>query len=741
MGSDLAYTISERAGPNSAWAIFVPTIFSSACLLFFVQPVFAKMVLPLLGGAPAVWATAMLFFQSALIGGYAYAHFLSRHFGVSAQITIHLALWLLAATSLPLAVPEGWTFEPGQPVALQTLIVFAGGVGLPFFALSANAPLIQHWYAQLNVRDADNPYVLYGASNLGSLVALLAYPLLAEPIWGARTISAAWANGFWVLGLALAAAALLAARSENWVLRRTVAVVRPGGTAVGILQIMNWMVLAFIPSSLMLVVTTKISTDIGSLPLIWIIPLSLYLLSFVLVFTRRPLFGEVAMDRMLLAAVGLLTVAFSQLLGIENSLILAVMMILGFFATALWAHRQLYNARPDVRHLTLFYLIMSVGGALGGLFNSILAPWLFNDLFEGPLTLVVLLLIRIQASNRGFRVNKFALGAICAIGFFGVIKIWPNLTNVVGHTVAASVLLAASLAATALLWRNSYGLAVFLIGALFMGNANQQSEAILADRSFFGTHKVIERDGLRLYANGTTLHGSQAINSMDAVRPAPRAYYHRLAPMAQVMESSVGQTAERIGIVGLGVGALACYAQPGQVWDYYEIDEKVLEIARASGQFSFMEKCTPGADVHIGDARVVLQKQTDRRFDILVIDAYSSDAVPVHLTTQEAMSLYVDRLNDGGVLVMHISNRYYELDQPIVRAAASLGLVAKIQRYQGTGNVANGDRSSIVVVIARDTVSFGALTHDIRWQTITSDGGLPWTDDYANPLASLKILD
>ncbi len=372
--------------------LFTATIFLSASLLFFVQPLFTKIALPAIGGAPAVWTTAMLFFQTVLIGGYLYAHLLSRHLGVRAQMAVHLALWAAALAFLPLALPEGWRYDPGASVPVQTLGLYALGVGLPFAFLSANAPLIQSWYGKSGGPSAADPYFLYGASNLGSLIALLGFPLLAEPFLGAHTIGLGWAAGFVGLGLALAAGALWA--------RGPVAAAAPenaprGGAGLGAARMLWWAFLAFVPSSLMLGATTKISTDIGSFPLIWVLPLALYLLTFVLAFTNRPLLPLALLRPGFALALAALAVLSSGLWSPHLNWTMSGVLILAVFVATLMAHRVLYEARPEAGQLTVYYVVMSLGGACGGLFNSILAPLVFDRLLEYPITIALITLLMI----------------------------------------------------------------------------------------------------------------------------------------------------------------------------------------------------------------------------------------------------------------------------------------------------------------------------------------------------------
>ncbi len=713
--------------------IFTATIFLSASLLFFVQPLFAKIVLPQIGGAPAVWTTAMLFFQSVLIGGYLYSHLITRYLPVPAQIAVHLVLWASALYFLPLAIPEGWRYDAATPAVWQTLALFGLGVGVPFAVLSANAPLIQFWYARSDGPSADDPYFLYGASNLGSLTALLAFPLVAEPLFGATGIGAGWAIGFVVLGAFLLASGLSAARGGALASVRTEAPAAP----VSLGQIGRWTLLAFVPSSMMLAVTTKISTDIGAIPLVWVVPLSLYLLSFVLTFTRRPLVSPAILRIAYLAALGWLGAVFAGLTGAHVNLWGVAGLIAAFFAVAMFAHTRLYDARPDGRHLTLFYLVMSVGGALGGLFNSIVAPVIFDSLAEGGVTTLLaatLVLSKEMRLTRALATRGVMTGILAVLPLMLAVKVlgiadWLTLKlTMFGLAALVAVILRRALPAAAL----AAGM-VMVSGAYLIPDGD-----IFRDRSFFGTHRVTEEDGMRHYANGTTIHGAERQADYSKARPVPLFYYHPNAPMAQVLTSDIGRSATNVGIVGLGVGSLACYRSEGQTWQFYEIDAVVDHIARNPDYFTFMSACAGDSPTHLGDARMVLASQAELKYDILVIDAYGSDAVPMHLTTHEAMELYLDRLAPDGVLLYHISNRYYAIQRPLARSAEALGLAARIQDYPGHPDTDPGDSPSRVVMFARSEAALRSLASDPRWEELRSDGKRIWTDDFANLLSILE---
>ena len=717
-----------------AWlapVLFATTIFLSASLLFFVQPLFTKIVLPLVGGAPAVWTTAMLFFQTVLIAGYLYAHISTKYLSVLSQVGVHLVFWAAALFFLPLSVNAGWQLQPDASVALQTLTLFALGVGLPFAVLSANAPLIQSWYSKSNGPSADDPYFLYGASNLGSLVALLAFPILAEPFLGAQQIGLGWTAGFILLGVFLALSGL-AARHGKAAKEVSVSADKPELT-----DYLWWLLLAFIPSSLMLAITTKISTDLGSFPLVWVLPLSLFLLTFVLTFTNRPPLHGAWMDWLFLFSLGTLgIIATGHKLGLGTVEITAILLF-SFFFIAMKVHRTLYGARPRKENLTIFYVTMSVGGALGGLFNSILAPIIFVNPDELPVTLFLCATV-LLAGARWPKTRELTKALIACTIVLLPLFITADLGADSGLPFVG-MLFAALVIAVLFIFR-SQAVTCFMVMSvlLIVGKFLTTQNAVFQDRSFFGRHLVLDSDELRTYRNGTTVHGAQLLADFESdLRPTPRSYYHPNGPMAQIINSDFGRSATDIGIVGLGVGSLACYALPHQSWQFYEIDAMVDQVARDPALFTFMSRCASDSPTHIGDARVVLETQTDALFDILVIDAYSSDAVPIHLMTNEAIALYRTRLKKDGLLVLHISNRYYDLWRPLARSAVDLGLAVRHRIYEGSSDRI-ADAASSVVVMARTDNDLSELDAAGNWDPLVTDGGRVWTDDYANLLSVLR---
>ena len=714
--------------------VFTVTIFVSASLLFFVQPLFAKLVLPQIGGAPAVWTTAMLFFQLVLLGGYVYAHLLSKHVPLRWQLPIHLAVWALSLSFLPLSVAQGWQYDPEASTTWQTLTLFALGVGVPFGMLSANAPLLQSWYAKSCGPSAQDPYFLYGSSNFGSLLALLAFPLVAEQMFGAQSIGLGWSALFVIFGVFLAASGLLALRNPGQVLP-TDGPTLPREKVTGA-QVCTWIFLAFIPSSLMLAITTKVSTDMGSLPLIWVVPLAIYILSFVITFTHRPLLSDGFLPGLSAAACAVMAVlmsSFSHGLPTWASALLFAPMLL---VVATFAHRRLYLLRPESGHLTVFYISMSVGGALGGFFNSIIAPTLFDSIHEGWISVLCAACIGLFGMHRP-TLRPLAFGLILATL---ALVAFTSLRDLTATQPFYDVLLLGAIALFAwgatFLKRTPLAGVVALAAFLLPDLASVQQDYLFKDRGFLGAHTVYDKDGLRVYANGTTVHGYQYVDDSGA-RPVPLSYYHPNSPMAQILTASDDLHAARIAVVGLGVGSLACYATQGQSWSYYEIDHMVDRVARTPSLFSFMSECAPGSETYLGDARIVLQQQ-DHTFDIMVLDAYSSDSIPVHLVTTEAVALYRARLAKDGQLVFHISNRYYDLSQPLARIGRDLGLRAVLRHDRPEDITTPGAQASVVLVLSPSNGRINTLLKDARWAEVMPDQRPAWTDDRTNVLSALK---
>jgi hypothetical protein len=721
-------------------ATFTAALFVSALLLFAVEPMFTKLVLPRLGGSPAVWSVAMVFFQAMLLAGYGYAHALTRNFNLRNGAIVHLVLLAATTLVLPIGVAEGWGRPPSNGQALWLIGLFAVSVGLPFFAVAATGPLLQAWFSRSGHRHAADPYFLYGASNLGSFAALILYPVLFEPAFTLSTQGFLWSLGFvGLIALIGASALLVLGRSDGKPGR---AILAPAA-APGWRDRLAWTGLAFVPSALLVAVTAHISTDIAAAPFLWVIPLAIYLLTFVIAFQRRPIIPHGLALRALPIAIAPVAVLIAG--GGTGGLVLIIAHLGFFFVAALACHGEMVRLRPPAGRLTEFYLWMATGGVLGGIFSGLVAPQVFSTVLEYPVLVVASL-----AALPGLR--AMALGAL------------SRHLGIVAALVAVALVLA--LAG----WRpdfNTYvlslciaGLIVIVlrdrpaiqlgsvIGLIVLGGAYQpQLDDTKNFRSFFGVNKVAETtDGrFRLLIHGTTLHGAERIRNDDGTpyegRPELTTYYAPGSPLDQVVSAarSARGGLAHVATVGLGTGSMACFAEPPEDWRFYEIDSEVVRIARDPTLFRFLSACTPDAPIIVGDARLTLSDEPDGLFDLIVVDAFSSDAVPVHLLTREAIAGYFAKLAPGGVLAFHISNQYMDLAPVVAASAAANGLVGMIGRSASMARDPVTFRTgSIVAVMVRQWSDLAGLAATPGWTPMAPDPTVRvWTDDYSNILSAM----
>jgi hypothetical protein len=732
--------------------VYTVTMFASATLLFLVQPMFARMILPQLGGSPAVWNTTVVFYQIILLAGYIYAHFIATRLSRRKQIMLQVALLLASLVALPIAIPAGWS-PPTQanPIPWLLALLFVA-VSAPFFIVSTSSPLLQSWFASTSHRAAHDPYFLYAASNAGSMLALLSYPLLIEPRLRLSEQSLLWAGSYMLLLLLIVACAAFVWSTPATANRapHSDADAQPATPHAPLpltwRRRLHWVLLAAVPSSLMLSVTTYLSTNIVPIPLLWVIPLALYLLTFILVFSGRPLLPHTVMCRALPIVLLPLVIAICAQATQPISLLL-LLHLLAFFVITMVCHGALAADRPPARQLTAFYLWVSAGGAIGGMFNALLAPFLFSTVLEYPLALVLacLLLPRAPAGNsRSPMARARWLDIVLPLGL--------------GALVAALILAtkAAGMPPGPLNYGLIFGLPALLcfsfsrrpqrfalgIAGLFAASllyTSDQGQVVYAERSFFGIHRVLldPTERYHVIAHGGTLHGRQSLD--PARRREPLSYYTTSGPIGQVFATGERR---RVAVVGLGAGALACYYRAGQEWTFYEIDASVERIARDPAYFTFLRDCTPDASVVLGDARLTLARATEQRYDLIVLDAYSSDSTPIHLITREALALYRDRLAPGGLLAFHISNQYLDLKLVLAALARDAGMVSLYQddRVISPDEAASGKNASQWMILAPEQADFGALLEDSRWQAldIPSDTAI-WTDDFSSVLSVLRL--
>ncbi len=725
--------------------IFAVTIFLSAFLLFSVQPFFAKMVLPKLGGSPGVWSVAMVFFQAVLLAGYAYAHLLTTRLALKWAALVHLAVMICAFAFLPIAIPAGWDTPPDSGQAFWLLGLFGVAVGLPFFAVSANGPLLQAWFARTGHAHAGDPYFLYGASNIGSFASLLLYIVAFEP---AMTVSAqafAWTIGFGTLAATIGLCALVTLRAgagENFAMMKTVAVPAATRTATGWRDRLIWMGLAAVPSGLLVAVTAHISVDIAAAPFLWVIPLAMFLLTFVLAFARRPVFSIELLSSLVaaLAALVFITFVFGHFIPIGATL--AAHLVFFFFA-ALLAHSVLVSRRPAAGELTAFYFWMSAGGVVGGAATALISPWIFNWVAEYPLLILAALFLRPQvySSPRGEMRVFLLAGLLIAVTLNNPLVEKLLLPKEIGFYALAIAAFAVAAAVTRL---RSEALHIFFAVLIVGFNFAMQGAYgnLFVERSFFGVVRAFAADDDKfvVMAHGTTEHG--AMRTDDAAPPVPIAYYHEsggiAAALAAAQEKIAGRPAE-IGAVGLGVGAMLCHRRPGETWTFFEIDKSVVRVASDPKVFRFVPECGNGDPIVIGDARLTLARQPDGKFDYLLIDAFSSDSIPVHLITVEALELYRSKLAPGGILTIHISNRYMELESVLAAMAKQIGMVGRFGKFLPPPELRQGQHvnPSQVVVLARSEEDLGSIRTDERWQPLHPGDTAAWTDDYSNILAAI----
>ena len=723
---------------------FILAIFCGSFLLFLVQPMIARMALPRLGGAPAVWNSAMLVYQLLLLGGYAYAHWLGR-FAPRTQGMVHLALLLGAATMLPIGLIAS-NPSPNSNIFLWVPWLLLVSIGPVFLAVSAQAPLVQRWYA---VSGGGDPYPLYAASNLGSFGGLLAYPLIVEPLFPVAVQSVAWSLGYGLV-LALVASCVLILPKSVTALEGSTDTPPPALREVAL-----WIALAAIPSGLILSTTLYITTDIVAMPLMWVVPLGLYLLSFSVAFAadRRPAawISRLAPFALLAAGVGLFLPATMWLVGVTAA-------IASLFAVSVALHGVLFDRRPDPTYLTAFYLFLSVGGVIGGIIGALVAPVIFDWTYEHPLMMVAAALALPATSPFGRftnlwdgsetarRVTRWGIPFVLILSLIGHGPFGLPTSGLVA-VLGTGLLITIGIVAIGnrILFAAAVGGLMLSMGG--WGKLSLSASPGMMSRSFFGVYSIGARHGgdARILLHGTTIHGIQLQGSVDRER-SPTSYFSAPSGVGLALSAApslFGRNA-RIDVIGLGAGTLACYARPGQHWTFYEIDPEVVEIARDPQRFTFLSRCTPGVPVLIGDARLTLEGASPASTDILVVDAFSSDSIPMHLLTLEAFDAYRRKLSADGLLMVHISNRHLDL-KPVVAAAAQKGWTARLRYYRPTlDDIADKQHTpSLWVAMSPSGTTIGRLeaANPGAWRKLEGKPGFrPWTDDYASVLPILHSL-
>ncbi|MFN7916291.1 MAG: fused MFS/spermidine synthase [Vicinamibacterales bacterium] len=741
--------------------LFSLTVLVGAFLLFLVEPMFARMVLPLLGGAPAVWNTCLVFYQFALLAGYLYAHLAGKQ-PLKRQVLLQAVLLLAAAVMLPIAVRGSAPPASANPIwwVLGLLVM---SLGLPFVVLASTGPLLQRWYASLGEHASRTVYSLFAASNIGSFLGLFSYPFLVEPLLRVREQSLVWTAGY-----ALYALLMLACGAAVW--RRT-PVVAPAPATEAVpppprraharaadadaeddrtLDRLRWLGLGAIPSTLLMSVTTFITTDVASVPLLWVVPLALYLLTFVLAFAERRLVGPRLLQWLFANAV-IITVAL-VMAPPEFPFTLTALHLSCFFVIALTCHTALADSRPPAESLTEFYLWLSAGGAAGGIFNALVAPMLFVNPFEYPLAALSACLILPNALSAAATAARSKMREVSAVvGVLLPVAAIAVLVPVVQHYdqrlpdspfVRFVVIFGPACLFAFMLKRRplhmGISLAMLLVAGTFVRFDNRVP--IHLERSFFGLHRVMFTGQERVMLSGTTNHGAQSIKPQ--LKCEPLTYYSKEGPVGQLLEYVQKEgSRKRFGVVGLGTASMAAYARPGETWTFFEINPVIERLARDPEYFTYLQDCAPQATVVIGDARLKLIEQPDAAFDIMVLDAFSSDAIPVHLITLEALQLYLRKLGPHGIMAVHISNRYMDLAPMLGSTARAGGLVSVVQTNvpaEYARKVSLEISPSRWVLVARDATDLAPLVQTGLWSTLDDAKGPVWTDDFSNIMSVLR---
>jgi hypothetical protein len=715
--------------------LFTAAIFLGSSLLFLVQPMFAKLLLPRMGGSSSVWNTCVLFFQTMLLLGYVYAHVSTKWLGVKRQAAVHLVVLLLPFAVLPLSAGAATPSADDNPV-LWLLGTMTMTVGVPFFVVSTSAPLLQRWFGTFPVASAKDPYFLYSASNLGSMLALLGYPFLLEPAIGVRSQAIVWTGGYALLVLLTAGCAWMVRECATAPVADEHHVAAAPTAPVTARQRLDWVTLSFVPSSLMLGVTNHVSSDIAAVPLMWVLPLALYLLTFVLAFAHREIIPRQLLIRALppLVFVCLLTVFLSI-----NSAWFIPLHLVTFFCAALLGHRELAARRPHVAHLTEFYIWMSLGGMFGGLFNTLVAPQIFATILEYPVVLAVAALLRpAPRTTKNPEPLAVVVGVALIVLATGCYLILGSpKEDWIGRLLA--IMVGLSLPIVFARRARAFGLvAVSFVIVIALGKPATAGRVLFVGRSFFGMHKVIEGpDGTyRLLQHGSTVHGRQQLAGSEC---RPTSYYVPESPIGHLFTTRQGRI-DRVGIIGLGSGGLACYAEAGERWTFYEIDPLVDAIARNPSYFTQLQNSKGTIDVVLGDGRITLQQAPTAAYDLLILDAFSSDAIPLHLLTREALQLYLSRLAPEGVIALHISNRYLNLEPMLAGLVRQEGLhgVARVDDNVSAEEIAKGRLGSHWIMLARRADLLASLDASHGWRVPAADARVrPWTDDYSNILSVL----
>jgi SAM-dependent methyltransferase len=666
---------------------YAGTIFLSSFLLFLVQPLIARLILPWFGGSAAVWATCMLFFQALLLAGYAYAHFLARLSSKRTEAIIHTVLLVAAVATLPIAPSDAWKPAGTDEPVSRILLLLGASVGLPYFLLAATSPLLQAWFAR--ARPGENPYRLFAVSNLASLIALIGYPFLVEPFFGGAQQVSIWS---WLF----AAFALLCGGMAWLTPRRAMEARNEDGHPDEGSPYLLWLALSATGSVLLLAVTNHLTQNVAAVPLLWLVPLTLYLASFIITFEGKGWYQLEWLWAILLGLIG----AMGWLLvdsDFDFDLVVQLAVFLpGLFVACLFCHGELYRLRPAPSRLTGFYLAVSAGGAIGGLLVAVVAPLAFRAYYElgiGLTVLATLVALRLASLNL---VTRFA-----------------SLAVLLGIAAAAAY-----------------------------DGFRYQRDVLVATRSFYGVLRVKEygqvgdESHLRRLVHGAIMHGEQYLH--DRLRRELTTYYHEDSGIGAAIRSLPEGRPARVGVIGLGTGTIAAYGRKGDVYRFYDIDSRVMSIAQT--HFTYLGDSAATVELALGDARLTLEREAPQNFDVLAVDAFSSDAIPVHLITREALGTYLRHVKPDGIVAFHVSNRFLDLIPVVARLAKEHGVHAVLVRDDPDDEEDPRRSRSDWVLVSRDPATLqrealvereaGEIEDRPEWRT--------WTDDYSNLIQILK---
>jgi SAM-dependent methyltransferase len=682
--------------PATRMTLYAATIFLGAFLLFQIQPLIAKIIMPWFGGSAAVWSAALLFFQSALLAGYAYAHCVIRYLKAGAQRAVHLVLLAVTCALLPILPSPAWKPSGVGDPTVQIFVLLAATVGLPYFLLAATSPLLQAWYVRRS--GGATPYRLFALSNLGSMLGLLSFPLLIEPQLNSRQQAYGWSGAYVLFALLCATVAWASRKGSASVSRAETANIVPAARP-SLSRLLLWVAFAACGSTLLVAVTNHLSQNVAPIPLLWVVPLAVYLTTFILAFESDRAYQRRIFLPLLAPTIGLMAYLISANQGNVPLPLMIPAFTFGLFTCCMVCHGEVARSKPAAPYLTVFYLMVSLGGALGGLFVALIAPRLFPTYLELPVGLVA-----------------------CAT--LATVALWTVRTPTLRPRVVRFAL--------------ASGVAILAVSLAHQEYLNDTGYRLMA-RNFYGVLRVGDYDypHARILWNGTINHGSQVLD--ESMRYRATTYYGPNSGVGRALRVLEARGPIRVGIVGLGAGVLSTYGRTGDIYRFYEINPLVVQIAQT--QFTFLAHSTADTRVLLGDARLVLERQESQQFDLLAVDAFSSDAVPIHLLTREALAVYFRHLKPDGILALHVSNRYLNLVPVIARAVQNSGKQAMV--VHDDGHEASYLSASIWALVASDTALFKAPSFETADMTeaMAPPGFRPWTDSYSNVVQVLALTD